>query len=240
MTNIIAFNLGNPTSSEKKIVSICGESSEIMYMAERSIYLTSTNYDSQKGDTYTTIRKIFVRKNRIIPFADGKIRGTLNNQFSLDEYGPYLRVAATLNKNGQNSNSVYTLGYYMRPYGELSNIAPGERIFSARYVNKRLYMVTFRQVDPFFVISLANHKRPKILGELKVPGFSRYLHPYDEETIIGFGRQADSNGRQEGLKVSLFDVSDVNQPKELAKMEVEEKYANSKAEWEHKAFLFSL
>ncbi len=88
-----------------------------MYMAERNIYLTSTNYDSQKGDTYTTIRKIFVRKNRIIPFADGKIRGTLNNQFSLDEYGPYLRVAATLNKSGQNSNSVYTLGYYMRPYG---------------------------------------------------------------------------------------------------------------------------
>lgn len=100
-------------------------------------------------------------------------------------------------------------------------------------------MVTFRQIDPFFVISFSNHRRPRILGELKVPGFSNYLHPYDETTIIGLGRQADSNGRQLGLKISLFDVSDVTQPIESVKFELEEKYAYSTAEWEHKAFLFS-
>jgi uncharacterized secreted protein with C-terminal beta-propeller domain len=74
-------------------------------------------------------------------------------------------------------------------------------------------MVTFRQVDPFFVISLSNHKKPVVLGELKVPGFSRYLHPYDEETIIGLGRDADATGRQTGLKIGLFDVSDPLNPK---------------------------
>ncbi len=73
-------------------------------------------------------------------------------------------------------------------------------------------MVTFRQVDPFFVISLKNHRKPKLLGELKVPGFSRYLHPYDETTIIGFGRDADSSGRQLGLKIGLFDVTDATNP----------------------------
>lgn len=82
-------------------------------------------------------------------------------------------------------------------------------------------MVTFRQIDPFFVISLKNHKRPKILGQLKIPGFSRYLHPYDDDYIIGFGRQADENGRQLGLKVSMFNVSDVNNPTESAQLELQ-------------------
>lgn len=103
----------------------------------------------------------------------------------------------------------------------MTGIAKGERIFSARYVLRRLYLVTFRQVDPFFVISFKSHKKPVILGELKITGFSRYLHPYDETTIIGLGRQADKNGRQLGLKISLFDVSDVKNPVESANFEIE-------------------
>lgn len=95
-----------------------------------------------------------MRRNKIIPFADGKVKGTINNQFSLDEFGPYLRVAATISSGPTSCNSVYTLGYNLKPYGKLENIAPGERIFSARYMEKRLYLVTFRQVDPFFAISL--------------------------------------------------------------------------------------
>lgn len=89
------------------------------------------------------------------------------------------------------------------------------------------------------MISLADHRAPKVLGELKITGFSRYLHPYNDDIIIGLGRQADSNGRQLGLKISLFDVSDVRNPRELSKFELEEQYASSAAEWEHKAFLFS-
>lgn len=82
------------------------------------------------------------------------------------------------------------MNYYLNPYGSLTGIAPTEEIKSARYVRKRCYLVTFRQVDPFFVISLRDHRNPTILGELKVTGFSTYLHPYDETTIIGLGRQA--------------------------------------------------
>ena len=92
-----------------------------------------------------------------------------------------------------------------------------------------MYLVTFRQIDPFFVISLADHRNPTILGELKITGFSRYLHPYDENTIIGFGRQASSTGRQLGLKISVFDVTDVNNPKESASFELKERYASSTA-----------
>jgi inhibitor of cysteine peptidase len=103
-----------------------------------------------------------------------------------------------------------------------------------------LYMVTFKQIDPFFVIDLSDPKNIKNLGELKIPGFSRYLHPYDENTIIGLGQEAnEKTGSLLGLKVSLFDVKDVNNPKEIAKFVAEGEYSSSAAEFEHKAFLFS-
>jgi len=100
-------------------------------------------------------------------------------------------------------------------------------------------MVTFRQVDPFFVIDLNDPTDITELGQLKIPGFSRYLHPYDENTLIGIGQDATETGRTTGLKISLFDVSDFANPKEIAKYVTEERYADSTALYEHKAFLFS-
>jgi len=120
----------------------------------------------------------------------------------------------------------------------LTGLAEGESIYSTRFMGDRLYMVTFRQVDPFFAIDLSNPKDIKTLGKLKIPGFSRYLHPYDEDTIIGIGRDADLRGGQKGIKISLFDVSDVENPKEVASYVSDDRYAQSTAEWEHKAFLF--
>jgi len=137
-----------------------------------------------------------------------------------------------------SSNSVYVLDESLDVVGEITSIAPGETIQSARYIGDRLYLVTFRQVDPFFVIDLSDPRDPEIIGQLKVPGFSRYLHPYDEDTIIGIGRDATAAGRQQGLKIALYDVSDVTKPKELALWVSDEEWAQSTAEWEHKAFLF--
>lgn len=207
-------------------------------MSERNIYITASKYNGRTQQT--KIRKIFVYKTWIVPCADGLVDGTVNNQFSLDEYRGLLRIATTQNSGRTSSSNVFCLDYYLNIVGKIRKIAPGERIFSARYVDRRLYLVTFRQVDPFFVIDLSDHRNPEILGELKIAGFSKYLHPYDENTIIGFGRNADANGRQLGLKVSLFDVKDVSNPTELTSFILAEKYASSSAEWEHKAFLFSL
>ncbi|MGV8162686.1 MAG: beta-propeller domain-containing protein [Candidatus Nanoarchaeia archaeon] len=138
----------------------------------------------------------------------------------------------------ESSNNMYVLSSDLKVLGELEGLAKGEQIYSVRFMGERAYVVTFRQIDPFFVIDLKS-STPKVLGELKIPGFSRYLHPYDKDTIIGIGRDATDLGRQEGLKISLFDVSDVENPKEVASYVSEEKYASSNAEWDHKAFLFS-
>jgi uncharacterized secreted protein with C-terminal beta-propeller domain len=134
-------------------------------------------------------------------------------------------------------NNVYALDMSMDVIGNLSGLAEGEQIYSTRFIGDRLYMVTFRQVDPFFVIDLSDPRSIKELGKLKIPGFSRYLHPYDDHTIIGIGRDASDTGRQKGLKISLFDVTDVANPKEVAKFTADDN-AYSNAEWEHKAFLF--
>lgn len=139
----------------------------------------------------------------------------------------------------ESMNNLYVLNSDLKVIGSVEGLAEGEQIFSVRFIEDRAYLVTFRQVDPFFVVDLKNPSSPDVLGQLKVPGFSRYLHPYDDNVIIGIGRDATESGRQEGLKISLFDVTDVENPKEIAKYVSDEKYSSSTAEWEHKAFLFS-
>lgn len=136
------------------------------------------------------------------------------------------------------SNNVYILDGDLRIVGKLENLAPGERIYSVRFIGDKGYMVTFRQIDPLFVISL-NPANPEVLGYLKIPGVSDYLHPYDENHLIGIGRDATEEGRIQGLKLSLFDVTDVSNPKEISKFIIGESGASSEALRDHKAFLFS-
>jgi len=147
--NILSFNLGNPVNGGRKIISICSQAASLLYMTETNIYLTYTV--TEKEQDHTVIKKIFVRGLNIVPFGDAKIRGTVINQFSLNEYGPYLRVAST-NMKGDRFSNVFVLNYYCQSYGVLTNIAPTERIYAARYVGIRLYLITFNRVDPFFVI----------------------------------------------------------------------------------------
>lgn len=209
--------------------------------------LTQKKLGSYKYFEYTTINRIAVDTGKITVKANGKVPGHIMNQFSMDEYKNVLRIGTTISQrwNTQYSNStassnnVYTLDKNLKQLGSIEGLAEGESIYSTRFMGDRLYMVTFRQVDPFFVIDLSNPSKPKTLGQLKIPGFSRYLQAYDENTIIGIGRDATTTGRQTGLKISLFDVSDVANPKEIAKYSLDDRYASSTAEWEHKAFLFS-
>ena len=159
--NILSFNLANPVHGGRNMITICADATDNIYMSENHIYITSSVVE--RGLDYSVIRKIFVRNLSIIPFGTAKVRGTIKNQFSLDEYGQFLRVATT-NTLGDKWNNVYILDYYCRAYGALTGIAPGERILSARYVEKRLYLTTFNEVDPFFVIEFSSLRTPRILG----------------------------------------------------------------------------
>jgi len=170
--------------------------------------------------------------------ATGKVPGMPLNQFSLDEYKGNLRVATTVSGQGTiwggwrgdaSANDVYVLNGGLEVIGSIKDLGLTERIFSARFVGERGFLVTFRQTDPFYVLDLSNPKAPKMSGELKIPGFSSYLHPLKENLILGVGQE---NGR---VKLSLFDVSDSFNPKEIDKYSLDEYW--SEAQNNHHAFL---
>ena len=193
----------------------------------------------------TIIHRISIADGEIQYEAQGSIPGFVQNQFSLSEYDGYLRVSTTIEgwmvrsylSSIESQNNVYVLDMDLEIVGSLEDLASGEQIYATRFIGDKCYLVTFKQIDPFFVIDLSEPANPEVLGELKIPGYSTYLHPYDETHIIGIGRD------DEKVKISLFDVSDLENPIELSKYEIENDdegwyWAQSSALYEHKAFLF--
>jgi uncharacterized secreted protein with C-terminal beta-propeller domain len=202
----------------------------------------------QEADqTTTVVHKIGINNGAITYIAKGEVPGTLHNQFSMDEYNNNLRIATTSNvytpQYGQYTyNNVFVLDGNMATIGSLTHIAEQETIYSTRFIGDRLYMVTFKRIDPFFVIDLSNPRSPKILGKLKIPGYSDYLHPYDATHIIGIGKETTTNDwggvSTSGVKLALFDVSDVANPKQLDKVQIGDAGSDSAALTDHHAFLF--
>lgn len=189
--------------------------------------------------------------------AKGEVPGRILNQFSMDEYDGCFRIATTTGETWMNGeyaskNNMYVLDENLNISGKIEGIAPGEKIYSVRFMGNRGYMVTFRTVDPLFVIDFSSHDNPRILGSLKIPGFSDYLHPYDENHIIGFGKDTieipikDEKGKSVdtrayylGMKIAIFDVTDVTNPVEMYTVKIGDRGTDSDLLYNHKALLFS-
>jgi inhibitor of cysteine peptidase len=194
----------------------------------------------------TVIHKIGINNGAVTYIAKGVVSGYLKNQFAMDEYSNNLRVATTsdvwTNQGQYEYNNVFVLDSAMKMIGSLTHIAEQEKIYSTRFIGDQLYMVTFKRIDPFFVIDLSTPSNPKILGKLKIPGYSDYLHPYDKNHIIGIGKETGTNDwggvSIKGLKLALFDVSDVEHPKQIDKVEIGDPGTDSAALSDHRAFLF--
>ncbi len=159
----------------------------------------------------------------------GEVPGTLLNQWSLDEYEGYLRVATTVGEFGwwgmfstgvESMNDLYVLDKNLNIKGQVLDLGAGERIYSARFMGDEGYMVTFRETDPFYVFDLSDPKNPEAVGELKIPGYSSYLHPLAEDLILGVGREDWE------VKLSLFDVSDPSDPQEIDKYTLDESWSD--------------
>jgi len=186
----------------------------LIYMSRDALYVAGQDYHTIWG-SITNIAKFNVDGTKIGFAGGGLVEGTILNQFSMDEYEGNLRIATT-NWQRESVNAVYILDEDLNPLGAVENLAPGERIFSTRFMGDYGYIVTFRQVDPLFVLDLSNPSKPRVTGELKIPGFSSYLHPVTDKVLLGIGRDVDENtGMQNGIKLSLFDVSDEGRPKEM-------------------------
>ncbi|MEU6716329.1 beta-propeller domain-containing protein [Nonomuraea sp. NPDC046802] len=171
--------------------------------------------------------------------ASGKVKGRLLNQYSLSDYEGHLRVATTLtSEDGRSSSStVHVLkADTLARTGEVGGLGRGERIYSVRFIGPVGYVVTFKQVDPLYTLDLRDPAAPKVTGELKITGYSAYLHPASEGRLIGIGQEASEKGRTLGPQISLFDVSDPASPRRLSQFF--QKESGSTAEWDPHAFLY--
>ncbi|NCC70865.1 hypothetical protein EOM09_04750, partial [bacterium] len=249
--NTLKIHLDNKNIDE--ITSITENYFNGLSEKERTEFIEKMEKNSE--DFYSSIeaerRKTIIHKFEINGLevslkAKGEIEGHLLNQFSLDESNNYLRVASSTmfwsRKDGSISyNNVYVLDNEMKIVGKIEKLAEDERIYSTRFIQDKLYMVTFKQVDPLFVIDLEDPKNPKVLGELKIPGFSEYLHPFKENYLIGIGKDTKESEwggiTTTGVKISLFDISEFNNPRELDNFIIPETYSYTEVSHNHKAFL---
>ncbi len=258
-TILSAIDLTDLAKNEVKTASYLGSSAQL-YMSHNAIYVTASKYDYAQSSTNvlvdrimpsivnTQIYKFTIDKTTMNMTAEATVKGTILNQFSMDEHDGYFRVATTegtaWGNNADSKNHLFILDQNLNQVGSLTDLAKGERIYSTRFMGDKAYIVTFKEVDPLFVIDVANPTNPKVLGELKIPGFSNYLHPLDEKHLIGIGYdtqvRVDSYSKEpfvitKGMKLALFDVSDLANPKEKDAVIIGGRGTYSDVQYDHKA-----
>jgi len=203
----------------------------------------------------TTLYQFALKNSRILFQATGEVPGTILNQYSMDEYKGYFRLATTQHgwwEGGEDSNNLYVLGSDLKIVGKVEDIAPGERIYAARFLGDRCFLVTFENIDPLFAIDLTDPTNPNIVGELMLPGYSQFLLPYDENHLIGIGKEAavadgstsgdvpwwDGIAFYQGMKLALFNVEDLYNPILVQSVSIGDRGTDSPALYNPHAILF--
>ncbi|MCQ2449835.1 MAG: beta-propeller domain-containing protein [Clostridia bacterium] len=227
-TVVGSFN--TETGNQTDAATVLG-SSENIYCSTKNLLLTHLNFALEDAkNEMTTVTRFSLTDGKIDLAATGKIDGELLNQFSMDEYKGNFRFVTTVYPFVQEDEmvSVFSpndsyakltvLDGDLKPLGQIDNLAKGERVYSVRFMGDAAYFVTFRQTDPLFSVDLSDATHPKILGKLKIPGFSDYLFPYGDGLLLGIGMDANEDtGRTECVKISLFDIHDPANVTETAK-----------------------
>lgn len=258
---ITAVDLKNGAQKTANTKGYLGGSSGL-YMSENALYLTTPIYDGNivpaagiimdriwmPRTTNTQVFKWNVDGTDMNFVGTTEVKGSVLNQYSMDEYKGNFRIVTTegnaWDEQQISKNHLFILDNKLQQLGAVKDLAPGEKVYSARFMGEKAYVVTFKQVDPLFVIDVANPKKPTVLGELKIPGFSNYLHPLDDTHLIGIGydteQRYDAYTKRNftvttNMKMSLFDVSDFKHPKEQSTVKIGGKGSYSDVQYNPKA-----
>ena len=233
-------------------------SGDSIYLAEYHSVYERVEESGQAAEDSTSILRFSYLNGRFYTQAEGSVPGRIDDSFSIDQKGNYLRVVTTAEESSSvreliddrtgekigydyevsNAGSgVYILNRKLEKAGELTGLAKGESVYSVRFLGDMAYFVTFLQTDPLFAVDVSVPESPKLLGELKISGFSEYLHDYGNGLLLGLGREADTKtGEAKGLKLSMFDLTDPREPAEQAKLHLEN-YPDSPALYDYKSLL---
>ncbi|MPZ72490.1 MAG: hypothetical protein GEU74_04560 [Nitriliruptorales bacterium] len=225
--------------------------SDTVYASTENLYVALNRWGSQSWDVGRPVRPEAARTElhqfditdpaRATYVASGTVKGRLLNQWALSEHDGHLRVATTqdgLGRAGRSDSAVVVLarrGGSLDPVGRVGGLGKGEQIYSVRYAGDLAYVVTFRQVDPLYTLDLSDPRSPEVRGELKIEGYSAYLHPIDDATLLGVGQDATLRGETTGSQVSLFDVGDLSRPRRVDQVKLGQ--GMSSVEYDHRAFL---
>lgn len=252
LTTVAHIDLGAET------IRVTGDATGIMagsttlYASSENLYIAQSSFAWWDGfsdiDRTTRIHQFELDGERTHYTASGEVEGYLHNQFSMSEHEGLLRVATTYDDwmwgtssdGSKSGNNIFVLDAEsedMPIIGELTGLAPGEQIYATRFQGDRAFMVTFVQVDPLFTIDLSVPTAPEAKGELKIPGYSSYLHPIGEDHIVGVGMDGDWDGGINGVAISLFDVSDFSKPKQQDQVTLDCDSSWSEALFDHHAIL---
>jgi len=267
---VASFTLSDPATVSRNVVLGAGGT---VYASRESLYVAGTDWSGGivqplAVDRFRALPAPEIYRETSVLHAFGlagpdityrgntRIPGHVLNQFSMDEHKGTFRVATTENRwgadvmiNDEQGGPVNALTLLdaetLDRLGTVDNLAPGETIYAARFLGDRAYLVTFRQVDPLFVFDLSDPHNPRTLGQLKVPGYSNYLHPFnaDGSLLIGVGKNAEADEQRgfawyQGMKLALFDATDPQNPRELHTVDIGDRGTDSPTLYDHKAFLF--
>jgi len=209
---VSSISMDNPSEVVDKTL-ILNDYVEI-YVSSKSLYLYHSEYVTDTP--CTQIAKFTLEKGVISAVSASSVPGMVQDTFAINEYKGNLRVLTSHWNRWieENTNQLYILDETLKPAGKIENIAEGETIYAARYFGDLAYFITYRNIDPLFAADLSDIQNPKILGELKITGYSEYLHMWGEDKLLGIGYETnEKNGSREGIKLVMFDISN---PSELA------------------------
>ena len=243
--NLITVFSINVDTAEVKYDSFLFPYASIIYVSRNNMYITTMKVlvKEKKPLEATLIYKVRITGGNISVVAYGEVPGRVLNQFSMDEYNGYFRIATTIREGWRSSevkNSVYVLNETLDIIGKVEGLGVGERIYGVRFMGEIGFVVTFRIIDPLFIIDLSDPENPKVIGELKIPGYSAYLHPITQNLLLGVGMEIEVKNdaiRTIGVKVSLFNIENLTNPIEVSKVVLAEG-STSPVLHEHKAFLY--
>jgi uncharacterized secreted protein with C-terminal beta-propeller domain len=255
MLSVVTIDIG----SGLDVVDATGvlATGDMVYASAESLYVATQNwqvwqwgrtgsFDDRPQEISTEIHKFDIGNERVTNYvASGPVSGYLLNQFAMDEHGGLLRVASTTSPawwgDGFESESRVTVleerDGELVEIGMVDGLGKGEQIYSVRFIGDAAYVVTFRQTDPLYTIDLADPTSPRVVGELKILGYSAYLHPVGDGLLLGIGQDATDTGQVKGTQVSVFDVGDPADPRRIDQFTLSEG-SSSQVEYDHHAFLY--
>ncbi len=206
------------------------------YISKDALYLYEEDYD---GAMITNIAKFALDEGRISGVAATAVRGYVRDTFAINASDGYLRVLTTDYSTEDEVNALYILDENLKLTGQLTGIAPGEEIYAARFMGNTGYFVTYRNTDPLFTVDLSDPAKPEIIGELKVTGFSEYLHFWDDTHLLGIGYESDEKtGNIENIKISMFNIENPGEVTEEAKLVLKD-VDYSEALYDYKSVIIS-